>query len=96
MLVTDHEFVEGRMDGLSYKAGKFASSLRMRLMREHLGLLEESFPKTQTEKAAQIDVTDPVCSSFYEDQWCQVAAANTRIYEDVFRGFPTNLVSNVL
>uniref|UniRef100_A0A914HQS8 Phospholipase n=1 Tax=Globodera rostochiensis TaxID=31243 RepID=A0A914HQS8_GLORO len=92
LLITDHEFVDGRMDGKAFRAGKFASSLRTRLMREHLGLLEDSLPKTSPGKAAEIDVTDPICPTFYEDHWCQIAASNTRIYEEVFRGYPTNLV----
>ncbi|KAL3120771.1 hypothetical protein niasHT_008063 [Heterodera trifolii] len=94
LLITDHEFVEGRMNGQPFRAGKFASSLRMRLMREHLGLLEQSLPKTSPERAAEIDVIDPTCPSFYEDQWCQVAASNSRIYEEVFRVYPTNLVKS--
>lgn len=80
------------MDGMPYKAGKFSSSLRMRLMREHLGLLDDSFPRTDAEIAKSIDVTDPVCPTFYQDNWCQIAASNSRIYEELFRVYPTNLV----
>ncbi|CEP20616.1 unnamed protein product [Cyberlindnera jadinii] len=37
-IVRDTELVNTTMDGKPYKAGKFAHTLRMRLMREHLGI----------------------------------------------------------
>lgn len=90
MLITDHEFVQSRMNGLPYNAGKFAFSLRKRLMMEHLGLLEDAFPRTKAKE--QIDVNDPICPTFYNDIWCKIAEKNTRIYEEIFRCYPTNLV----
>lgn len=90
LLITDHEFVESRMNGLPYNAGKFAFSLRKHLMREHLGLLEDGYMRTRPKQP--IDVDDPVCPSFYTDIWCQAAETNTRTYEEVFRCYPTNLV----
>jgi phospholipase D1/2 len=78
------------MNGMPFNAGKFAFSLRKRLMMEHLGLLEDSYPRTKSPR--QIDVNDPVCPTFYEDYWCKIAESNSRIYEEVFRVYPTNLV----
>ncbi|VEU21472.1 DEKNAAC102326 [Brettanomyces naardenensis] len=37
-IVRDKDMVETLMDGQKYEAGKFAHTLRMRLMREHLGV----------------------------------------------------------
>lgn len=37
-IVRDRETIYTKMDGKDYKAGKFAHTLRMRLMREHLGV----------------------------------------------------------
>lgn len=37
-VVRDTDMVESRMNGVPYKVGRFPHTLRMRLMREHLGL----------------------------------------------------------
>lgn len=37
-IVRDKDLVESKMDGQTYHVGKFAHSLRVRLMREHLGV----------------------------------------------------------
>ncbi|GME80731.1 unnamed protein product [Ambrosiozyma monospora] len=37
-IVRDKDMVDSTMDGKPYKVGKFAHTLRMRLMREHLGV----------------------------------------------------------
>uniref|UniRef100_A0A915LU94 Phospholipase n=1 Tax=Meloidogyne javanica TaxID=6303 RepID=A0A915LU94_MELJA len=76
----------------SQAAGKFAFSLRKRLMMEHLGLLEGTYPRVKAPSTVQINVEDPISNTFYEDIWCRIAESNTRIYEEVFKVFPTNLV----
>ncbi|KAL7071209.1 hypothetical protein ACQ4LE_009433 [Meloidogyne hapla] len=90
LLITDHEFIDTKMNNQPYKAGKFAFSLRKRLMMEHLGLLEGTYPRIKA--PSTINVDDPISPKFYEDVWCRIAESNTRIYEEVFRVFPTNLV----
>ncbi|CAO3590887.1 unnamed protein product [Absidia cylindrospora] len=40
MLIEDTDIVSSYMDGKKYNASKFALSLRLQLMKEHLGLLE--------------------------------------------------------
>jgi phospholipase D1/2 len=66
-------------------------------MKEHLGLLDE---QRDTRTGARspyketIDVTDPVSDSFFIDVWTKIAANNTRIYEKVFRCYPTDQVSS--
>ena len=92
LLITDHEFIDTKMNYQPYKAGKFAFSLRKRLMMEHLGLLEGTYPRVKAPSAIQINVEDPISNTFYEDIWCRIAESNTRIYEEVFKVFPTNLV----
>uniref|UniRef100_A0A1I7ZS77 Phospholipase n=1 Tax=Steinernema glaseri TaxID=37863 RepID=A0A1I7ZS77_9BILA len=96
IVVDDTNFVESVMDGKPYRAGKFAHSLRTQLMKEHLGLLEDVSKKNPKAAAFQypIDVTDPVAESFYHDIWCTAAAENTRIYEEIFRVAPTDLVQS--
>lgn len=73
------------MDGKPYLAGKFALSLRKRLFREHLGLLNM---ESESEY-----VQDPITDSFYKDTWIRIASLNTKIYEEVFRCIPCNIKS---
>lgn len=78
------------MDGKPYEAGRFAKSLRMQCMREHLGLLPDSRRKAKFSYAVSCD--DPVADSFYVDVWQATAKNNAQIYEEVFRSYPTDLV----
>ena len=38
LIMEDTEFTAGLMNGQKYESGRFAGSLRRKLMREHLGL----------------------------------------------------------
>lgn len=78
------------MDGKPYEAGRFAKSLRMQCMREHLGLLPDSRRKAKFPYAVSCD--DPVADSFYVDVWQSTAKSNAQIYEEVFRAYPTDYV----
>lgn len=108
LLICDKEFVDSKMNGESYKAGKFAFSLRKRLMevfwflrtwkylvilfKEHLGLMDCSLYKTNQKVASKLSVMDPISDEFFINGWCRYAAENTVIYEKTFRCFPTNHV----
>ncbi|CAG0903669.1 unnamed protein product [Darwinula stevensoni] len=65
--------------------GNFASSLRKRLFREHLGLLK---------KKRRRHLSAPESESFYADTWLQTAASNTSIYDTVFPVIPTDKARN--
>ncbi|KAI6194536.1 Phospholipase [Aphelenchoides besseyi] len=92
VLIEDREFEDSTMDGQPYQAGKFASSLRKRCMSEHLGLHEEALHKAEPKKPISLD--DPISDKFYEEIWKKTAAKNTEIFEEVFRCYPTNLVTS--
>uniref|UniRef100_A0A7E4VB52 Phospholipase n=1 Tax=Panagrellus redivivus TaxID=6233 RepID=A0A7E4VB52_PANRE len=92
LCITDKEFVPSLMNGKPYRGGKFATSLRKRLMSEHLGLLEGVLHPSRPE--FDINLEDPICDSFFVDVWCKIASDNTRIYEDVFRVIPTDMVES--
>ncbi|XP_022844837.1 phospholipase D zeta 1 isoform X2 [Olea europaea var. sylvestris] len=82
MLIEDKELVESCMGGNSWKAGKFALSLRLSLWSEHLGL-----------RAGEVDqIRDPVIDSTYKDIWMATAKTNTMIYQDVFSCIPNDLI----
>ncbi|XP_020282549.1 phospholipase D1 isoform X2 [Pseudomyrmex gracilis] len=85
VIIHDQEFEDGRMNDIPFSCGKFASSLRKKLFREHLGLL-----KTKED----IDIDDAIIRSFYKDVWCARSKRNTEIYEEVFQCIPTDKVVN--
>jgi phospholipase D1/2 len=73
VLFEDIEFVRGMMNGENIRVGKFASNLRKRLFREHLGDFD----------GTQINYQDPISDSFYKDTWLSTAARNTTMFEKV-------------
>lgn len=78
VLFEDTEFLRGTMNGQAVQVGKFASNLRKRLFREHLGDFD----------GTQINYQDPISDSFYKDTWLSTAARNTTMFEKVsFRCF---------
>jgi len=86
VLIEDREFVDSCMGGKHWKAGKFASSLRLALWSEHLGL-----------SAAEINqIKDPVVDATYKDIWMATAKTNTMIYQDVFSCIPNDLIHSRL
>ncbi|CAI4222449.1 unnamed protein product [Auanema sp. JU1783] len=92
-LYSDINFEQSMMDGKPYKAGRFARSLRLQCMKEHLGLLSNSRRKAKFPYEVTCD--DPVADSFFVDVWQDTARSNTTIYEEVFRAFPTDYVETL-
>ncbi|KAI0983513.1 hypothetical protein GJ496_007968 [Pomphorhynchus laevis] len=76
--IEDQEFVLAKLNGKTNDVGKFASSLRIRIMREHLGDLSD--PPRYTYDAASTD--------FFQNVWQHTAAKNTMIYTKVFNCSP--------
>lgn len=85
VIIHDQEFEDGRMNDIPFPSGKFASSLRKQLFREHLGLLNTK---------EDINIDDVVIKSFYKDIWCARSKQNTEIYEEVFHCIPTDKIVN--
>ncbi|XP_011059862.1 PREDICTED: phospholipase D1 isoform X5 [Acromyrmex echinatior] len=85
VIIHDQEFEDGRMNDIPFPCGKFASSLRKQLFREHLGVLNTK---------EDIEIDDIVIRSFYKDIWCARSKQNTEIYEEVFHCIPTDKVVN--
>jgi len=108
--IEDIEFDEGcLMNKQKFKSGKFAGSLRRRLMREHLGLLpkvidEVSASAPDNDKMAQslsdAIIQQPVgdCTSdeFYRNVWLKTASSNTKLFEDAFSCSPTDSVKTLI
>ncbi|KAJ3683672.1 hypothetical protein LUZ60_013899 [Juncus effusus] len=82
VLIEDREMVKSKMNGNSYKAGKFTLSLRLSLWSEHLGLRQKEIDQ----------IIDPVSNSTYKEIWMATAKTNTIIYQDVFSCVPNDLI----
>ncbi|XP_011637946.1 phospholipase D2 isoform X3 [Pogonomyrmex barbatus] len=85
VIIHDQEFEDGRMNDIPFPCGKFASSLRKQLFREHLGLLNTK---------ENINIDDAIIKSFYKDIWCARSKRNTEIYEEIFHCIPSDKVVN--
>lgn len=90
VLYTDVEKEPSVMNGRPYEAGKFAKSLRLQCMKEHLGLLPDS--RRPSKFKYEVSLDDPVAESFFVDIWQSTARNNMLIYEEVFRTYPTDNV----
>ncbi|XP_076958230.1 phospholipase D zeta 1-like isoform X1 [Bidens hawaiensis] len=82
VLIEDREFVESKMNGESWSAGKFANSLRLSLWSEHLGLHGEEISL----------IRDPIADSTYKDLWLATAKENAQIYQDAFSCVPNDSI----
>jgi len=74
VMVEDSDKFPVKLNGQDHMAGKFATSLRRTLFREHLGIKENDH---------SIDLSDPVCDAFYKNVWFSQASINTTIYHKV-------------
>lgn len=61
------------MNHKEYSAGKFAQSLRFRLFREHLGVMNTT----------KVDLKDPISDEFYKNIWIKTSQRNTEVYDEV-------------
>ncbi|EXX54735.1 uncharacterized protein OCT59_028117 [Rhizophagus irregularis] len=107
-VIEDREYIDSKMAGKDWKAGKFAATLRRHIFKEHLGLFNETdHEKVNTfcypppipvdyQELSKEDyiVQDPVSDEFYYKHWHQTATINTEAFRTVFRCVPDdNLTS---
>ncbi|KAH7100350.1 phospholipase D/nuclease [Auriculariales sp. MPI-PUGE-AT-0066] len=107
IIVEDTDLFESRMDGQAYMAARFAATLRRKLWREHLGLIEpqvcesDQHPVTTFMRAAPVPNQDetqidgPVLDPLSDDVtrlWNETAKKNTEVFADCFRPVPTDRV----
>jgi phospholipase D1/2 len=85
-VIIDKAKVDIQMDGSPFQARKFAFELRMKLWREHLGLVGEKFDNHEWVQKLR----DPISSESYNDIFRKVAEENTRIYSTVFPEIPSD------
>ena len=85
VIIEDKNLIDGKINGLPYRVGKFSHGLRCHLLKEHLGLLDEE------NWGIDLEVEDPLADDFYAEL-LKIASTNTEIYETVFfrKIIPTN------
>ena len=80
VVLEDQEFVNSKMDGKPWRAGRFAHSLRLSLWSEHLGI----------DASDVATILDPVGDVTYKNVWMSTAQRNTDLYQDVFGCIPAD------
>ena len=75
VLIEDFDLVDGKMNGVEYKMGKFAHSLRCDLLKEHLGIVGDN--------EDGMKINDPLDNSFINGV-VKLAKTNTVCYRKVF------------
>ncbi|KAF9979021.1 Phospholipase D1 [Actinomortierella ambigua] len=102
-IVRDQDYIQSTMNGEPYKVARFAHTLRMNLMMEHLGLDMSLSPHDHNSEGAEpqdlnpgrfteADFVDPVHPAFFEDIWQHHAEINTNIFREMFKCIPDNTV----
>ncbi|RHZ44600.1 hypothetical protein Glove_718g64 [Diversispora epigaea] len=102
-IIEDREFIDSSFPG--GKSGKFATSLRRAIFKEHLGIEFESDHESGTHpppigligpyRHCENDkfVENPVSDQFFQ-LWTNTAKTNTKIYSEVFACVPDDKVTD--
>lgn len=77
VIIEDLDMLDGKMNGVDFKVGTFAHSLRCDLFKEHLGLLDDN------EDEFEIAIRDPLANSFIKGVRAR-AEINTVTFLTVF------------
>ncbi|KAF9434583.1 Phospholipase D1 [Entomortierella beljakovae] len=100
-VVRDKDYIDSTMFGSPYKVSRFAHTLRMNLMMEHLGLdvghthTEGSGPVGHSDAPfTEFDFVDPIHPAFFNDIWKYYAESNTKIFRDMFKCIPDKTVTS--
>ncbi|KAF9111165.1 Phospholipase D1 [Mortierella sp. AM989] len=99
-VVRDQDYIESTMSGIPYRVSRFAHTLRMNLMMEHLGFDTGHSHAGGTMGTidqcdvpfSEFDFVDPIHPAFFEDIWKHYAEANTTIFREKFKCIPDNTV----
>ncbi|KAL7752474.1 Phospholipase D1 [Sorochytrium milnesiophthora] len=91
-----------QMDGQQITVSRFVHELRMRLMLEHLGALEEDHDSGlysevserdyNKRKIREEDLHDVLSDKFYKEIWLRSAHTNTEVFRELFKCVPDDTV----
>ncbi|KAI9295170.1 phospholipase D/nuclease [Neoconidiobolus thromboides FSU 785] len=86
-VVLDTKRVSMNMDNKKFTGRRFAHDLRVKLWREHLGLLNKVYDQHPwVQQLSQ----DPICDATYHGIFRKVAKLNTGIFKQIFPHIPSN------
>lgn len=106
-VVRDEDMIESSMASAPYLVGRFPHTLRLRLMREHIGIDVDAIERGELDalEEAGKSVADnehglpPLTPNSvrdpvasYDKVWRAVAVHNTQLYRDVFQCVPDNQI----
>ncbi|KAG8819161.1 hypothetical protein FRC17_010583 [Serendipita sp. 399] len=107
LVVEDTDMVDGCMDEQPYKVGRFATSLRRKLYREHLGLIKPEPVDIPTNFKMPAPTPNPIEFGSVEDKlvadplsvamenlWNGTAQRNRAIFAELFKTVPSDMVRN--
>ncbi|CAO3592720.1 unnamed protein product [Absidia cylindrospora] len=101
-VVEDTNLVPSYMAGKKYLAGKSILELRLRLWKEHMGLMDVkdwssvvSAPSMQGKNQSMMErqLLDPLEPTMYQKLWRDQAKQNTVLYRELFHCVPDDTVS---
>ena len=103
IVIEDSKTMDSTMDGQPYTAANFATTLRRRLWREHLGLLQpQDYDNTDKPNAQPVGdcenendegdewfefVADPLGEEVW-NMWTEQATTNTKVFRELFHADP--------
>ena len=108
IVLEDTKVIDSTMDGVPFKAGYHAATLRRHLWREHLGLIEAQTLDASKDPNAQPPtdcpnnietneefefVADPLSDEVW-NLWTSQASKNTEIYRFLFRADPDDFIKS--
>eukprot|EP01125_Pyxidicula_operculata_P003698 TRINITY_DN1494_c0_g2_i1.p1 TRINITY_DN1494_c0_g2~~TRINITY_DN1494_c0_g2_i1.p1 ORF type:complete len:2944 (-),score=819.76 TRINITY_DN1494_c0_g2_i1:104-8935(-) len=80
LVIEDNKLIESKMNNKPYHVGELGHNLRVKLMKEHLGIVDN------TDQRGDL-IKDPVCNGSW-DLWKETENRNTDIYRQVFPKTP--------
>lgn len=89
LIIEDREQTPSTLGGQRVTVSRRIRELRVRLLQEHLGLLQLPFADPQVEL-----LLDPTADAFYHDVLRKQASRNTQIFRELFHCLPDDCVDS--
>lgn len=89
LIIEDREQIPATLSGRRVTVSRRIRELRIRLLQEHLGLLQLPFADPQVEL-----LLDPTADAFYHDVLRKQASRNTQIFRELFHCLPDDCVDS--
>lgn len=81
-IVRDTDMIESTMAGKPYQVGRFAHTLRLRLMREHLGLDVDEILEEERQQELDRDVFEKEMEEIYREDGADIGVGSSKARQD--------------